>query len=133
MSRKILSIDLGKGPTGYNACYVAGIRGYRYMIDKEHKQRTIQQNKALHLFCGQYAEALNDAGLDMKRTLKPEIDIPWTPENVKNHLFKPILEALTGKSSTADMDTVDPSKVCDIINRFMAEKYGISVEWPNRS
>ncbi len=103
------------------------------MTDKNNKQRTIQQNRALHLFCEQYADALNDAGLDMKRTLKPEIAIPWTPENVKNHLFKPILKALTGKSSTTKMDTADPSKVCDIINRFMAEKHGISVEWPNRS
>lgn len=101
------------------------------MITDE-KQRTIPQNKSLHLYCTLLANALNDAGLDMKKTLKSEIEIPWTCENVKNHLYKPILKALTGKDSTIDMDTKDPSIVYEILNRFMGEKHGITVQWPDR-
>ena len=100
------------------------------MTDK--KQRTGQQNKSLHKYCTMLADALNDAGLDMKKTLKPEIEIPWTCQNVKDHLYKPILKALTGKESTIDMDTIDPSAVYEILNRFMGEKHGIIVQWPNR-
>jgi len=100
------------------------------MEDK--KQRTGLQNRSLHKYCTNLANVLNDAGLDMKKTLKPEIDIPWTCENVKNHLYKPLLKALTGKESTIDMDTKDPSMVYEILNRFMGEKHGIIVDWPSR-
>jgi hypothetical protein len=78
------------------------------------------------------SKALNDAGLDMKATLKPEIDIPWTPENVKNNLWRPIQEAVTGKHSTMDLDTGDPSIVYEVLNRSMAEKFGIHIPWPDR-
>jgi hypothetical protein len=37
------------------------------------EQRTIQQNKALHKYYRELAEALNAAGLDMKTVLKPEL------------------------------------------------------------
>lgn len=110
---------------------MTGIR-YEDMTDKEHKQRTTQQNKALHLYCKMLSEALNDAGLDMKATLKPEVAIPWTMENVKNSLWRPIQEALTGKHSTIDLDSVNPSDIHAILNRHMAEKFGISIEWPSR-
>lgn len=96
------------------------------------KQRTILQNASLHLYCTNLANALNDAGLDMKKTLKPEIEIPWTCQSVKDHLYKPILKSLTGKDSTIDMDTKDPSMVYEILTRFMGEKHGITVEWPDK-
>ena len=95
-------------------------------------QRTPLQNKSLHLYCTNLANALNDAGLDMKKTLKPEIEIPWTCQSVKDHLYKPILKSLTSKDSTIDMDTKDPSIVYEILNRFMGEKHGITVEWPDK-
>lgn len=98
----------------------------------DHKQRTIQQNKALHKYCRMLSDALNEAGLDMKKTLKPEVDIPWTPENIKDNIYKPVLKALTGKTSTSEMDTVNPSDVYEIINRHVASKFGIHVEWPSR-
>jgi hypothetical protein len=78
------------------------------------------------------ANTLNDAGLDMKRTLKPEIDIPWTCKSAKDYLYKPILKVLTDKTSTTDMDNVEPSLVYETLNRFMAEKHGIVVDWPSR-
>jgi len=93
---------------------------------------TGQQRKSLHKYCTMLADALNDAGLDMKKTLKPEVEIPWSCQSVKDHLYKPILKALTSKGSTEDMDNIDPSKVYDILNRFMGEKHGITVQWPNK-
>ena len=37
--------------------------------------RTEQQNKALHVYYRILADELNDKGLDMRKVLKPEIDI----------------------------------------------------------
>jgi hypothetical protein len=99
---------------------------------KEEKKRTVQQNRALHLYCQLLSDALNDAGLDMKATLKPEIDIPWTPENVKNNLWRPIQKAMTGKESTTEIDTVDPSLVYEVLNKNIAEKFGIHIAWPSK-
>ena len=102
------------------------------MIDKESRQRTAQQNRALHLYCQMLSAKLNEAGLDMKKTLKPDIAIPWTPDNVKAHLWKPIQEAVTGKRSTTQLDTCNSSDVYEVLNRHMSEKFGISIEWPSR-
>ena len=82
------------------------------MID----QRTNQQNKALHKYFSMLAEALNDAGLDMKTVLKPEVDIPWTQDSVKTHLWKPIQEIMVDKESTTEMNTVDPNKIYEVLN-----------------
>lgn len=103
------------------------------MIEKEERQRTIQQNKSVHLYCKMLSDAFGEAGLDMKKTLKPEIDIPWTPESAKDHLVHPIMKALYNKTSTADLSTVEMQKVYEILNRHTAEKFGISIEWPSRS
>jgi hypothetical protein len=93
--------------------------------------RTNKQNNALHKFCELLAIALNDAGLDMKKTLKPDADIPWTKELVKEYIWKPVQKAAIGKKSTTEMSTLDPSQVYEIINRHMSEKHGISVPFPS--
>ena len=95
------------------------------------KQRTLQQNKALHLYCKLLAESLNDAGLDMKKTLKPEIDIKWTMQTVKDYLWRPIQKALLQKESTTELTTVDPTEIYETLNRHLSEKFGISVEFPS--
>lgn len=65
------------------------------------KQRTIQQGKAVHVFCELLAKTLNDMGLDQRKVLKPSIDIPWTKEAVKLNIWHPIQEAMYGTNSTA--------------------------------
>ena len=86
----------------------------------------------MHLYCGQLAEALNDAGLDMKRILDDEVDIPWTKQSVKDHLWRPIQEVMTGKSSTTEPNTVEFSDVYKVLDRHISVKHGVSVAWPDR-
>jgi len=97
----------------------------------EDKKRTIQQNKALHKYFGLLADTFNQAGLDMKKVLKPEIDIPWSPESVKEYIWKPIQKAQLQKSSTTELTTKDIDKVFDTINRFLGEKFGITEPFPS--
>jgi len=95
------------------------------------KQRTIQQNKALHKYLELLSEALNDAGYDMKKTLKPGVDIPWNKDMAKEFLWRPIQEAMTGKHSTTELNTVDPSEIYLVLDRHISEKFGIHIEWPS--
>lgn len=93
--------------------------------------RTEQQNKALHLFFTHLAAQLNEAGLDMRRTLKPEVDISWTPETVKEYLWRPIQMAATGKESTKDLGTGEIDQVFEIIGKHLGEKFGLQTEFPS--
>ena len=93
-------------------------------------KRTLQQNRALHKYFDLLAIALNDAGYDMKKTLKPEVEIPWTQQNVKNHLWRPIQEAMYGVESTADLDTIKPSEIYKVLDRHLSEKLNVSVPFP---
>jgi len=88
------------------------------------KKRTITQNRALHLYFTQMAKALNLAGLDMRIVIKPEIDIPWSPYNVKEFIWKPVLNAMFGKKSTKEMATTEIDEILETINRHLSEKFG---------
>ena len=75
------------------------------METKEEKIRTIQQNKALWKYFDALAQEFSDHGLDMKKVLKPEIDIPWNKDTICEFLWKPIMKIQTGKESTTELTT----------------------------
>ena len=60
------------------------------MVENIEKARTTKQNASLHLGLRNLGDEFNAAGLDMKKVLKPEIDIPWTESSVKEFMFNPI-------------------------------------------
>ena len=109
---------------------------YRYLeIEIKHKggRRTSLQNNSLHLFLTQLAAELNAAGYDMRKTLKPGVEIPWTTVSAKEHLWRPIQEALTGKESTTEITTVEPTIIHETLSRHLGAKLGvICPPWPSR-
>lgn len=98
---------------------------------KESPQRTTQQNRALHVYFTLIANALNAAGLDMKKVLKPNVEIPWSAETVKEYLWRSIQRAQLHKESTTELTTSEIDLVYDTLNRFLAEKFGISEPFPS--
>lgn len=100
------------------------------------KEKTEAQRSALHVWCRQLAKAFNDAGLDMRAVLREDAEIPWTEHSVKENIYKPVLKALTGKKSTEDQNTTDPSQVRDVICRHLANNEataGLEIPpWPTR-
>ena len=93
--------------------------------------RTLQQNKALHKYFEAIADTLNAAGLDMKVVLKPEVDIPWSKETVKDFLWRSVQKAQLGKRSTTELTTKDIDKIYDTLTRHLGEKFGVFVEFPS--
>ena len=94
------------------------------------KQRTAQQNKAMHLYFQFVAESLNNAGLDMRAVLKPEIEIPWNKTTVKEFMWRPIQKIQLGKRSTTELTTKDLDEIYDTMNRHLAI-HGIHVPFPS--
>jgi hypothetical protein len=98
---------------------------------KEYPKRTMRQNKALHVLFQLLANTLNDNGLDMKKTLKPSVDIPWTGASVKEWLWKPVQNAQLNKNSTTKLTTVEIDQVFDTLVRHLGEQFGISMNFPS--
>jgi hypothetical protein len=95
------------------------------------KQRTIQQNKSIHLFCQMLADALNDAGWNVQKTLRHDVEIPWNMTLVKELIWKPVQEAMTDKESTTELDRLEPSQIYEVLNRHLGEKLQIHVPFPS--
>ena len=100
-------------------------------MELKQAQRTIQQNKSLHLFFRLLAEELNNSGLDMRKTLKPEIAIPWSPNTIKEYLWRPIQMAQLQKISTTQLTTDEITTIYDTLNRHLGEKFGVFVPFPS--
>lgn len=101
------------------------------MEEEPKKQRTTLQNRALHKYFELLADTFNDAGLDMKKVLKPEVDIPWNKETVKNYLWRPIQKAQLEKESTTELTTQEIDLVFNTLNRHISEKFGLSEPFPS--
>ena len=102
----------------------------RYSL-KTGKQRTLTQNRALHKFCSMLAEQLNDAGYDFRTFVKEGYPVPFNESLVKEHLWRPIQKAVTGKESTTKPETHEYSKIYDVLNQKLAE-HGVFVPWPSK-
>lgn len=98
---------------------------------KPEQQRTALQNRSLHKYFRQLADVLNEHGLDQRKVLKETVDIPWTPQAIKEQIYRPIMKAQLGKTSTADQTTVEIDQVFDTITRHLGEKFGIHVPFPS--
>ena len=77
------------------------------------------------------ADELNDAGLDLRKVLKPEIEIPWSKESIKNFLWRPVQEIYLSKKSTTELTTKDIDEIWEILNRHLGEKFGIHIPFPS--
>jgi len=107
--------------------------------DKKHvtisihpQQRSGKQNNSLHKYCEMLADELNDKGLDMRKVLKPEIDIPWTGKSIKKYIWKEIQKIMFDTDSTADLTRPEVSQVYDVINRNMINTHDINVPFPSK-
>jgi hypothetical protein len=97
------------------------------------RKRTHTQNRCLHAWLRQLAEDLNAAGLDMKKTLRHDAEIPWNMERAKDFMWRPVQEAITDKESTADAITTDYPAIYEVIVRHLAQTHGFTAPpWPDR-
>jgi hypothetical protein len=90
------------------------------------KQRTLSQNAALWLWFTQLATTLNDMGLDMRKVLKPTYNIPWTKENVHDHIWIPFQKAMYTTNSTTFLHKQEQiDKLHQTIMRELGEKHSV--------
>jgi len=93
--------------------------------------RTNKQNSALHLYFQLLADELNGAGYSVMKTLRHDIDIDWSPALIKELIWRKVQEAQLGKKSTTDLTSKEIDEIYETINRYVSEKFGITVLFPN--
>ena len=99
----------------------------------EPRRRTQQQNKCLHQWLAQVAETLDEAGLDIRQTMRADFALPWTPVAAKEYLWRPVQEVLANVSSTKDASTAEYALICDTITRHIGQNHGVTLPpWPSR-
>lgn len=95
-------------------------------------QRTYSQNRAMWLFMTKLATALNDAGLDQRKVLKPSYSIPWTKDAIHSHIWLPIQKALYGTESTTFLHKIGQiENIHAVIMRELGNKFEVEyIEFP---
>jgi hypothetical protein len=97
---------------------------------EEKKQRTSQQNRALHLAFRQIADTLTEHGLDVRLTLKDDFEVQWSEALVKELLFRQTMKVLLGKKSTTELTTDEVDIVFNAIRDGIA-KHGLELRFPS--
>lgn len=95
---------------------------------KEEKQRTLAQNRALHLFFTQLADALNDKGQYISQVIK--VDAQWDGDRIKELIWREVQKKITGKTSTTKLTSKEINDIFEALQVAFANK-GIDIQWPS--
>ena len=95
-------------------------------------QRTISQNKSLHKLFTDIASHCVAYGIDTKPVLTKleQYPTPVSPQFVKES-WRAMQIAVTGKTSTADLDKKEIDQVYDVFNKFWSELTGEHFPFPS--
>jgi len=94
--------------------------------------RTDRQNNAMHLWFRQVAEKLNDAGHYVRHPFSDTFEIPFTEVLVKETLYKPVLNAMYSKTSTAKLTAKEVSEAAEVLIRWLSEHKQVYVPFPQQ-
>ena len=97
-------------------------------IEFENDSRTLRQNNAMHLYFRLLADEFVSKGIGMKAFIRTEID--FTPDAIKNHLWKPLQEMIVGKKKTSQLTTDEVNKVYKQLDKIILERTGGEVNVP---
>ena len=116
--------------TTYIKCGTCG----RDLADKP--QRSISQNKSIHLWLEWLADELNKQGVTIQDVVSQikKAEIRPTKENLKETMWKPMQMALFNKESSTELTTDEVDKVYEMLNAFLPQipgYDGVSIPFPN--
>jgi len=102
------------------------------MNPTEKETRTLAQNRALHKYLTDLANALNESGIDQKMFIDhlKGWEIPITMEFLKM-IWKMKQEKMFLTNSTTQMKTDQVSQVYDAVNKFTYQEFGVSEPFPS--
>ena len=100
-------------------------------IEKAAKRRTTTQNAAAHKWFRDIAMALNDAGYSVNDRHVIKMDVPFTEEIVKSHMFSKIIDSMFDEPKTSRLTKSQMSEAVEVMNRLLADNWNIYVPFPS--
>ncbi len=102
------------------------------LIDNLPAKRSSQQNKALHLLFQNIAFELNRIGMEFTYNGIKGITLQttYTPEIVKEFIWRPLQKAMLDKESTTKLTTQDIDAIFLILGKWFSEK-GVVIDFPS--
>ena len=94
--------------------------------------RTYRQNRTIHLLFRRMAEALNDAGFEIRHPMKPDLEIPYSEESVKELLYKPIITSYFKVNRSSELNTEQLSESMEILVDAVNRNTGVMVHIPSQ-
>jgi len=94
------------------------------------KQRTIQQNKAIHKGCQNIADVLVENGISLNKVIK-NLEIRPSMESVKD-IFRSIAESKYGIKSTTELKSNQVTEVWEDLIKAVSESTGIFIPFPSK-
>ena len=92
------------------------------------EQRTLQQNKALHLWMQQIADELNASGQSLGDGILVRVPVAFTGDNLKENVFKPYMGALyPDHESTTQLKKTELIELCKNLGVIIAERSGVLI------
>ena len=100
------------------------------------KQRTPNQNNALHQWLDECAEVMTEAGIEQTHFLEMlherGVEMPFTKESLKV-IFRYLMDKVYDKDSTAKASTTEYNTIQEGLAKLVAQKYGVALpSWPDR-
>ncbi len=93
---------------------------------------TSSQKRAMWLYLQNIAEAMDEAGYDMRQALREDIRIKPNKQLVKEYMWNPVQQAITAQASSKKITTAELDEIQDTLGRHIAQKFGIVVRFPKR-
>lgn len=107
---------------------------HRISVRPIKKQRTIPQNKSLHLYASKMAKGMNQAGITQRELtgkFKEGFELPVTESMIKD-VFREVGKAMYQKESTADLSSKEICEVYKVVDQRFGEVTGVRHEWPSK-
>ena len=101
-----------------------------FLLDAITMKRTELQNNSMHKYQRLLADAFNDKDLSVEKVLSKPLEMPWTKNLIMELIWRVVQQSLYGTKSTTELSTTEISEIYEVINRFTAQEWGISIEWP---
>ncbi len=97
------------------------------------KQRTSEQNRALHLFLKQKSIQCRDAGITVQKVLNETIELEMT-ETFMKEIWREVQKALYGEKSTTKLTKTggEIAEIVEHLNRFFSEQFNLEgIDFPH--
>lgn len=97
-------------------------------MDKEEKQRTLLQNRALHKGFQEIADCLVENGISLQKAFK-DLEIRPTKESIKS-IFRQVANAKFEITSTTELTTKQIDEVWEDVTKALSENTGVFFPFP---